>query len=90
MVTKNEFQHESVQDNETISQYLKALMDGFATRQIMFDTSEKQMVLHPNNLIEFEIKAKQKNGKNKVSLKFAWKDVPIDQQEGKSLEISST
>ena len=63
MVAKDEFQHESIQDNQTISEYLKALMEGFEKKHILFDTSEKQIVLQPNNLIELEIKAKKKNGK---------------------------
>ncbi|SLM32648.1 conserved hypothetical protein [Desulfamplus magnetovallimortis] len=89
MSSKDEFTHESVQDSETISEYLKALMDGFAKKQIAFDTTDKQIVLQPNNLIELEIKAKKRDGKNKITLKFAWKDTPFNLSDQKSLEIRS-
>ena len=43
MVNRDEFQHESIQDNQTISQYLKALMEGFEKEQILFDTSKNKL-----------------------------------------------
>ncbi|MBF0258942.1 MAG: amphi-Trp domain-containing protein [Desulfamplus sp.] len=89
MSLKDEFIYESVQDTETITQYLKALVEGFERKQIAFNTNEKKIVLQPNNLIELEIKAKRGDGKNKLNLKFSWKDAPFNQSDHKSLEIHS-
>jgi len=86
---KSEFIHESVQNNTTIIEYLQALMEGFEKKQIAFDTLDKQIVLQPNNLIELEIKAKKRDGKNKISIKLSWKDIPFDQSDQKTLEIHS-
>ncbi len=89
MATKDKFEHESVQDHETISRYLKALMEGFERKQIVFDTADQQISLHPNNLIDFEISAMKKNGKNKISLHFSWKDNLLDQKSQNSFGIST-
>ena len=47
-------------------------------------------MLKPNNLIGFEIKAKKKKWKkNKITLRFSWKDTPFSPSDLKSLEIHS-
>ena len=75
MAEKQSFEHESVQDNETVTQYLKALIEGFESGKVVFISEKRQLVMQPNNLLEFTIKAKKKGEKNKIVLKFAWKDV---------------
>ena len=89
MGTKDKFEHESVQDHETISRYLKALMEGFENKQIVFDTADQQISLHPNNLIDFEISATKKSGRNKITLKFSWKDNLLDPNSHKAFGIST-
>ncbi|MEZ4524634.1 MAG: amphi-Trp domain-containing protein [Desulfobacterales bacterium] len=74
MIAKEVFEHESVQDSQTISRFLKELMTGFEKKNIVFESEEQQMVLHPDNLLEFGIKVKKKKDKNKITLKFFWKD----------------
>jgi amphi-Trp domain-containing protein len=74
MAEKQAFEHESVQNNETVSQYLKALIEGFESGKVVFISEKRQLVMQPNNLLEFTIKAKKKGEKNKIVLKFSWKD----------------
>ncbi|MGE0085599.1 MAG: amphi-Trp domain-containing protein [Desulfococcaceae bacterium] len=74
MNAKEVFEHESVQDSQTISRFLRELMNGFENRNIVFESDEQQMVLHPDSMLEFGIKVKKKKDKNKITLKFFWKD----------------
>jgi amphi-Trp domain-containing protein len=74
MSEKQEFEHESVQDNQTVSQYLKALIEGFESGKVVFISEKRQLVMQPNNLLEFSIKARRKGEKSKIVLKFSWKD----------------
>ncbi len=76
MAKKEEFQHESIQDNHTVSQYLQALIDGLESGTIVLNSEDKQIIFHPGDLMEMVIKAKKKGDKNKISLKFSWKDTP--------------
>jgi amphi-Trp domain-containing protein len=88
MAEKQSFEHESVQDNETVTQYLKALIEGFESGKVVFISEKRQLVMQPNNLLEFTIKAKKKGEKNKIVLKFAWKDVHGTPEASGNLKIS--
>lgn len=88
MSGKQEFEHESVQDNETVSRYLKALIDGFESGKLVFTSEKRQLVMAPNNLLEFAIKAKRKGPKNKITLKFSWKDTLAIPESKGNLKIN--
>jgi amphi-Trp domain-containing protein len=87
-MSKEEFEHESVQDNETVSQYLQAMIEGFRNGKITFKSEDDELVLFPNNLLEFVILAKKKGDKNKISLRFTWKDSKEERQT-RSFKITS-
>ncbi len=89
MNAKEIFEHESVQDSQTISRFLRELMNGFENRNIVFESEDQQMVLHPDNLLEFGIKVKKKKDKNKITLKFLWKDSGEGVISEKDLTIGS-
>lgn len=78
MTKKEEFQHESIQDNHSVGQYLQALIDGMENGKIVFNSEKEEIVLYPGDLVEMVIKAKKKGDKNKIALKFSWKDTPGD------------
>ena len=88
MGDKQAFEHESVQDNQTVSQYLKALIEGFEGGKIVFTSEKRHLVLQPNNLLEFSIKAKKKGQKNKIALKFSWKDAHAAPDASEKLKIT--
>lgn len=70
------FKHESMQDAQTIAQYLKALEEGFAKGEIVFETKGKAFALHPKGLLRFDVEAKKKSDRCKVIIKLTWKDEP--------------
>ena len=71
---EKEFQHESIEDTESIIRYLDTLADGFRRQRLEFRAEREQIILKPHGLIQLEIKAKNRNKKSKLSLKFTWKD----------------
>ncbi len=89
MGKKEEFEHESVQDPRTISQYLQALIQGFESGRITFNIDDDEFSLFPNNLIEVEIKARRKGEKNKLSLKFSWKENRDGMPDSRQIKIGS-
>ena len=74
MMEKELFEHESVQDSQSISRFLREMMQGFENGKLVFESQDQQMVLNPDNLLDFGIKVKKKKDKNKITLKFFWKD----------------
>lgn len=82
------FKHESLQDLDTIIAYLEAVRDGFARRRLILTDQDKELVLVPKGLVRFDLEAKCKGQSCKLTLKFAWKDQPSDQESG-NLAISA-
>lgn len=69
-----EFKHESLQDRQSIVKYLNALSEGFENGQLVFANKDKQIIFEPRGLLKLDVKAKRKNEKVKLSLKFSWKE----------------
>src|SRR6478672_7451377 len=70
---RQEFHFESLQDGQSIGQYLGALADGFRSGRLEFRTGERTIELEPRGLLKFELEADQKGDRVKMVLKFAWK-----------------
>lgn len=76
MDSERDFYHESVEDKDSIVKYLHTLSEGFHSRKLEFSSGGNRIVFEPTGLIQVEIKAKNRNGKTKLSVKFAWKEEP--------------
>jgi amphi-Trp domain-containing protein len=75
MSKAQEFEYESVQSRESIQAFLQSLRDGFASQRITLKSERDEIILSPQELLNFTIKAKRKGLRNKLSLKISWKDV---------------
>jgi amphi-Trp domain-containing protein len=75
MSKTQEFEYESVQSRESIQTFLQSLVDGFARQCISLKSEREEIILSPQELLNFTIKAKRKGLKNKLSLKISWKDI---------------
>jgi amphi-Trp domain-containing protein len=88
METQKDFQHESIEDRESIIKYLKTLSDGFRKGQVEFRSGRNNIVLEPTGLIQIEIKVKNHNRKSKLSIKFVWKDLfPRKKEKALMIEL---
>jgi len=70
---KNAFIFESYQDKNTVIKYLKALKDGFENNEIILNTSGKDLVLCPGDLIKMEIRSDASGNTERLELSFSWK-----------------
>ncbi len=70
----DEFKLESIQDRESIIQYLNALKEGFESGRLSFSTKQRKFEIEPQGLISFNVKAKRKDRKIKLELKLAWEE----------------
>jgi amphi-Trp domain-containing protein len=89
MSSIDEFKHESLQDRESISKYLKTLTDGFQASELIFRNDVEQIILNPEGMIQMELKAKRKDKKVKLSLKLEWKERPHTGDKEDKLVIDS-
>lgn len=85
-----DFDYEAVQDAQTIKDFLKALLEGVEKGKIVLTAGDKEIVLHPADLMMFAIKASKKPDSCKLDIKLAWKEAnPMDSFGVDEIEISS-
>lgn len=77
MTDYSRFEYDSVQDTESIIQFLQSLKSGFENGRIVLRSDQEELVLHPEKLLNFAIKARKKGDLCKLSLKLSWKEVNL-------------
>ena len=74
MSSSESFNYESIQDNETIRDFIQSLLDGLENRKVVLSSNGDEIALHPSNMLKFAVKAKRKGHSGKISLKISWKE----------------
>jgi len=87
--TDREFNHQSLQDQESITDYLEALAEGFRNGTLKFSDSEGDILMRPHGLIHFEVDASNKRDRVRLSLRFTWKPRDEEQASSGPLRIDS-
>jgi amphi-Trp domain-containing protein len=77
MSDDSRFEYASMQDVQSIRKFLQTLNQGFENGKIVLSSDKDEVVLRPQYLLKFAIKAKKKGNKCKLSLKMSWKEVEI-------------
>lgn len=90
MAQNKKFVYESIQDSQSIRDYIQSLMDGIEKGQIRLVSNGDEIVLNPGSLLNFEVKAKKKGEENKLSLCITWKNhaKKLSIYEDNNIEIS--
>ncbi len=74
MAKKTEyFEHESLQDKESVVNYLNALAEGIAKGEILISDDDDTQILNPQNLALMSIRAKKSKNEQSLRLKLEWK-----------------
>ena len=88
MANTQEFEHESIQDNETVGAYLESLIEGFRKGEIVLTSDDKQIELHPNNVLHFDLEAKKKGQKSKLTIKLTWRQSGLTKNGDTNISIT--
>ena len=78
------FKHESIEDSETIVNYLNALREGFENGALLFCSDDRRLVLKPHGLINLDVETKRKGHEVKLNLKFKWVEESVTEEAGRS------
>ncbi|CCH49421.1 amphi-Trp domain-containing protein [Pseudodesulfovibrio piezophilus] len=73
-MSEEKFVFDSLQDCDTIKNFLVSLTDGFDKGSITLSTNGDAIVLKPEGLLNFTVKAKKKGTETKLSIRVSWKD----------------
>lgn len=90
MGQEDKFEFESMQDPQTIRDYLQSLIEGLERGRVVLATQDRELVLFPHSLLKFSVKAKRKSDGSKLTLSVSWKDSKREgQRADESISISS-
>jgi amphi-Trp domain-containing protein len=73
-MAEEKFVFDSLQDCESIKDFLQSLVEGFGKHSIDLSTNGDEIHLAPQGLLNFTVKAKKKGTENKISIKVSWKE----------------
>ena len=76
----NRFKHESLQDCESIVDYLDALKEGFSAGAIVLSMNGSEMALKPEGLISLNLEAKKKSDEVKLTIRLKWNEEEESQE----------
>lgn len=86
---KKGFQHESLEDGKSISAYLQAVREGFAQGTLRLSDQDGAIVLQPDGLVNFEVRATQRRGRAKLTMTFSWREADkAEKANGGTLKIN--
>ncbi len=83
------FRHETMQDAEALLDYLDALTEGLRNGRLTLSARGKEVVLEPKGLIKFDIEAKTRADRRKLTLRFSWREDSESQAPNDPLSIAS-
>lgn len=90
MSENKKFEFESYQDPASIREQLSSILDGMEKGRILLATEGQEILLTPGPLLKVSIKAKRKDGENRMTLRITWKDARREETPaGKSILIRS-
>jgi len=69
-----EFEYESLQDRESIVQYLAAIAEGLEKGRLLLATNGEELALDTPALLRFDVQAKQKRDRAQLALRLSWKN----------------
>jgi len=70
---EKEFNHESIQDRDSIVRYLSALGEGLRSGKLQLSSNGQQLSLETPALVKFDVEAKQKRNRAQLVLRISWK-----------------
>lgn len=71
---KAKFEHESLEDQESIIKYLETIIDGFKSGKLTFGNNKKSVDLSPQGLLKLKINVSSNEKKVKLGLNMEWKE----------------
>jgi len=85
---KKEIHFEKEMKTAEVISYLEALIKSLKEGKLVIEQGEQFVSLTPSEMIDFEMEARQKSDKEKLSLEFSWCGRSIE-AEPEALKISS-
>ena len=84
---KRSFRHQSLQDEKSIQDILKAISSGIAKGKIIFSDEDEKIVMRPEGLLELKVTANQEENRNRFNIRISWQVEDDHEKKKKSLSV---
>ena len=84
---KRSFRHQSLQNEKSIQDILKAISSGIARGKITFSDEDEKIVMRPEGLLELKVTATQEDNRNLFNIRVSWQVDDDGEKIGKSLTV---
>ena len=84
---KKSFRHQSLQDEHSMQEILKAISSGIARGKITFSDEDEKIVMRPEGLLELKVTATQENNRNRFNIRISWQVDDDGEKKIKSLTV---
>jgi amphi-Trp domain-containing protein len=84
---KKSFRHQSLQDERSMQEILKAISSGIARGKITFSDEDEKIVMRPEGLLELKVTATQENNRNRFNIRISWQVDDDGEKKIKSLTV---
>ena len=84
---KKSFRHQSLQDEKSIQDILKAVSSGIARGKISFSDEDDKIVMRPEGLLELKVTALQEDNRNRFNIRISWQTEDAAVSKKKRLSV---
>jgi len=84
---KRSFRHQSLQDEKSIQDILKAISSGIAKGKITFSDEDEKIVMRPEGLLELKVTAAQEDNRNRFNIRVSWQVEDEGVKKKKALSV---
>jgi amphi-Trp domain-containing protein len=84
---KKNFRHQSLQDEKSIQDILKAITSGIAKGKITFSDEDEKIVMRPEGLLDLKVSASQEENRNRFNIRISWQTDDSGEKKKKSLSV---
>ena len=84
---KKSFRHQSLQDEKSIQDILKAITSGIAKGKITFSDEDEKIVMRPEGLLDLKVTATQEDNRNRFNIRISWQMDDSREKKKKSLSV---
>jgi len=84
---KKNFRHQSLQDEKSIQDILKAITNGIAKGKVTFSDEDEKIVMRPEGLLDLKVTASQEENRNRFNIRISWQVDDSREKQKKSLSV---
>ena len=84
---KRSFRHQSLQDEKSIQEILRAISNGIAKGKITFSDEDEKIVMRPEGLLDLKLTATQEDNLNRFTLRISWQVEETGSEKKRTLKV---